>query len=227
MSMQDLTNDELVESIIRTRSEDKRRPLFDELWQRYERLVLTMLNKVKHNLPRGHDSKATLEDTSQQVALKLWRCIDSYKGAGSFEGWLGMIVRSCVIDETRKIVRRREDFVSHYQEQQDEMAEIDTFDRLIYRSTYHTIGSVPENSDKQETKVLIHNALTMKAQKGIKEARCAKVVKWIYLEELSEGEVAKRLGKTERTVYRWIHDNLCLLRNILEHDFGISNFSQA
>jgi RNA polymerase sigma-70 factor, ECF subfamily len=38
------------------------------------------------------------EDATQETFLRAWKYIDSYRGRGSFEGWLLRICRRCVID---------------------------------------------------------------------------------------------------------------------------------
>ena len=48
---------------------------------------------------RAMASSTTLaEDAVQETFLRAWRYLDSFRGEGSFEGWLIRICRRCVID---------------------------------------------------------------------------------------------------------------------------------
>ncbi len=42
------------------------------------------------------------EDAVQETFLRAWKYLDSYRGSGSFEGWLIRICRNCVIDLVAK-----------------------------------------------------------------------------------------------------------------------------
>jgi RNA polymerase sigma-70 factor (ECF subfamily) len=42
------------------------------------------------------------EDAVQETFLRAWRHLDSFRGDGSFEGWLIRICRRCVIDLERR-----------------------------------------------------------------------------------------------------------------------------
>lgn len=46
-------------------------------------------------------SAALAEDAVQETFLRAWRYLDSFRGDGSFEGWLIRICRHCVIDLER------------------------------------------------------------------------------------------------------------------------------
>lgn len=46
------------------------------------------------------------EDAVQETFLRAWRYLDSFRGEGSFEGWLIRICRRCVIDLDRAERRR-------------------------------------------------------------------------------------------------------------------------
>lgn len=40
----------------------------------------------------------TAEDAVQETFLRAWKYLDSFRGSGSFEGWLIRICRNCIID---------------------------------------------------------------------------------------------------------------------------------
>ena len=43
-------------------------------------------------------SDALADDAVQETFLRAWRYLDSFRGSGSFEGWLIRICRRCIID---------------------------------------------------------------------------------------------------------------------------------
>lgn len=63
---------------------------FDELVRRHYRAVLAYA--------RATTSPALAEDAVQETFLRAWRYFDSFRGDGSFEGWLIRICRRCIID---------------------------------------------------------------------------------------------------------------------------------
>ena len=46
----------------------------------------------------------TAEDAVQETFLRAWRHLDSFRGSGSFEGWLIRICRNCLIDLAARAV---------------------------------------------------------------------------------------------------------------------------
>jgi RNA polymerase sigma-70 factor (ECF subfamily) len=48
----------------------------------------------------------TAEDAVQETLLRAWKYRDSFRGSGSFEGWLIRICRNCLIDIATKPVDR-------------------------------------------------------------------------------------------------------------------------
>jgi len=63
---------------------------FDELVRRHHRAVLAYA--------RATTSASLAEDAVQETFLRAWRYFDSFRGEGSFEGWLIRICRRCIID---------------------------------------------------------------------------------------------------------------------------------
>jgi RNA polymerase sigma-70 factor (ECF subfamily) len=66
------------------------RERFEELVRRHYRAVLTYA--------RATTSVRIAEDAVQETFLRAWRYFDSFRGEGSFEGWLIRICRRCIID---------------------------------------------------------------------------------------------------------------------------------
>jgi RNA polymerase sigma-70 factor (ECF subfamily) len=67
-----------------------REPRFEELVRRHYRAVLAYA--------RATTSASIAEDAVQETFLRAWRYFDSFRGEGSFEGWLIKICRRCIID---------------------------------------------------------------------------------------------------------------------------------
>ncbi len=44
----------------------------------------------------------TAEDAVQETFLRAWKYLDSFRGSGSFEGWLIRICRNCLIDQAAR-----------------------------------------------------------------------------------------------------------------------------
>ncbi len=76
--------------------------------RRFENLVRTHLRPVR-TYARSMASTSTIaEDAVQETFLRAWQYLDSFRGAGSFEGWLIRICRRCVHDLESKEHRARE-----------------------------------------------------------------------------------------------------------------------
>ena len=68
---------------------------FEELVRKYERFVCTTVFSVLHN---SEDSF----DVSQEVFLKLYHSIGTFKGESSFSSWLYRIAKNAALDCLRK-----------------------------------------------------------------------------------------------------------------------------
>ena len=65
-------------------------PRFEELVRRHYGAVLAYA--------RATTSASIAEDAVQETFLRAWRYLDSFRGEGSFEGWLIRICRRCIIE---------------------------------------------------------------------------------------------------------------------------------
>jgi RNA polymerase sigma-70 factor, ECF subfamily len=64
----------------------------------FERLVRDH-HRAVHTYARSMASTPTIaEDAVQNTFLRAWKYLDSFRGNGSFEGWLIRICRRCIID---------------------------------------------------------------------------------------------------------------------------------
>lgn len=64
---------------------------FEELVRAHHRAVSTYAQSMA-------STPSIAEDAIQETFLRAWRYLDSFRGDGSFEGWLVRICRRCVFD---------------------------------------------------------------------------------------------------------------------------------
>lgn len=71
--------------------------------RRFEQLVRDHQHAVRAYARSMASTPTNADDAVQETFLRAWRYLDSFRGDGSFEGWLIRICRRCVIDvETRE-----------------------------------------------------------------------------------------------------------------------------
>jgi RNA polymerase sigma-70 factor, ECF subfamily len=68
------------------------------LERRFETLVRQHHGAVSAYARAMASTSSLAEDAVQETFLRAWRYLDSFRGDGSFEGWLIRICRRCVID---------------------------------------------------------------------------------------------------------------------------------
>lgn len=73
---------------------------FERLVRKHEKFVCTAVYAVLRN----HDDSF---DVSQEVFLKLYHCIGSFKGESSFSSWLYRIAKNAALDFLRREKKRR------------------------------------------------------------------------------------------------------------------------
>ena len=69
---------------------------FEALVRKYERLVSTCVFSVIGNSPED------VMDVSQEVFLKVYRSLSSFKGDSEFSTWLYRVAKNCALDYIRK-----------------------------------------------------------------------------------------------------------------------------
>lgn len=69
---------------------------FEALVRKYERLVSTCVFSVIGNNPED------VMDVSQEVFLKVYRSLSSFKGDSEFSTWLYRVAKNCALDYIRK-----------------------------------------------------------------------------------------------------------------------------
>ena len=208
------------------RNSEARNELFQELWCRYKNEVDNRLRHLINYAPEGWDREYFLEEVRQLTAMKLHTSIDTYRRECSFKHWLGVVIRSVVIDTWRmqKLRSEREiplpKFKKPAAEEYKEETDEETLGRLAFKfnSNYYVAsadchGDPSKWEDVEERKHHIQSALSILAQS---DPKCAKVVRKRFWEELKIEELVKIFSvKSDRTIYRWLHNNLIKLKMIL------------
>ncbi len=82
----------------RFRSGRKRDLLVSVRDRRFEQLVRAHQHAVRAYARSMASTPANADDAVQETFLRAWRYLDSFRGDGSFEGWLIRICRRCVFD---------------------------------------------------------------------------------------------------------------------------------
>jgi len=66
--------------------------------ERFEELVHAHAGSVSAYARAVAPDPWTADDAVQETFLRAWKYLDSFRGSGSFEGWLIRICRNCIID---------------------------------------------------------------------------------------------------------------------------------
>lgn len=145
---------------------------FENLLRKYERFVMAI---VKKHIPHDH-----IEDTAQEVFLRTYQSLSSFKGNSSFQYWLSVIaVRTCY-DFWREHYKSREIPMSSLTEQHMMWLEgtmSDTSNELFY-----------EKSLQKEAEEVLGWALSSLS------AADRMVLELVYLEGHSIKDAARLLG---------------------------------
>jgi RNA polymerase sigma-70 factor (ECF subfamily) len=145
---------------------------FESLLLRYKELVLKIVNK--------HVPYSDVEETTQDVFVRVYKSLPNFKGKGDFKQWLSSItVRTCY-DYWRKSYRSREVPMSSLTEKHQEWLE----GVLAEQSEQ----SIYDRGLKNEARELLDWAL------GKLSAEDRMVLELTYLEGLSGKEAADLLG---------------------------------
>ena len=68
----------------------------------FDRLVRQEMRAVSAYARAISVDRWAAEEAVQETFLRAWKYLDSYRGSGSFEGWLLRICRRCVIDQASR-----------------------------------------------------------------------------------------------------------------------------
>jgi len=72
----------------------------------FERLVRAHLDAVYAHALRFFGEKTAAEDATQEVFLRVYRCLDSFDGRSNFSTWLFRVTRNVCVDMFRSSKRR-------------------------------------------------------------------------------------------------------------------------
>ncbi|MCR5667359.1 MAG: sigma-70 family RNA polymerase sigma factor [Eubacterium sp.] len=129
-------------------------------------------------------ASADVDDCMQQIYVKIFEHIDSYKG-GNFRAWMNTIVKNTVIDYVRVNKKYTENDVSLFSGEDDAPLELESKD----------YESMPEEViDQEETARLVRELIE---ELGEKHRTCLTL---FYLEDMSISEIANLYGISEGTV---------------------------
>ena len=227
VKLSELSEEELINRLKNSpRNSEARNELFQELWCRYKNEVDRRLRHFVNYAPEGCDREYFLEEARQLTATKLYNSIDTYRRKCPFKHWLGVVIRSVVLDTRRmqKLRSEREIPLSQFKktaaEEYKEETDEETISRLVYKfnSNYYVASADCHDDpskwmDVEERKRHIRSALSILAQS---DPKCAKAVWKRFWGEFKIEELVKIFRvKSNRTIHRWLHNNLIKLKTIL------------
>ncbi len=133
---------------------------------------------------------STAEDLTQEVFLSVWNRADQWSGHGSFRGWLFRIARNLALNHLRSTKRRREQPLHMPSLHEDEDEERPVPGWMIDRAALGPDVELERAEQRRRLQQLI-DALPEEKRE---------VFQMVYEDEVSLGEVAKRLAIPEGTV---------------------------
>jgi RNA polymerase sigma-70 factor (ECF subfamily) len=145
-----------------------------------------------------------VEDTAQEVFLKAYTQLSSYKGEGSFEGWLSRIATNTCINTLRSLKRRQEYTITDLSD-----SESDYFESALTNATEQR--SVEQN--------LLAADLAEKLLQGLPPDDRA-VLMFLDGDDLSVKEISKMTGWSESKIKVKAMRARRKMRQALEHLLG-------
>lgn len=149
---------------------------FAILVDRYKDMVYTIVKKIV----RSHEET---EEISQDVFLKAFHSLDSFKGKSKFSTWLYRIAYNAAITQTRK--------------KKIEMGALD--EQVMENYTHDDVNEDIYTLDTQQQKQLIDHVLAQLPEKEYL------IITFYYKEECSIGEIAEITGLSESNVKVKLH----------------------
>jgi len=178
--------------------------------------------------PPGYDKGTFLDDVEQRVREKLFLSGPQiYEGRGPFPHLLWKVVKTCALDEWRRITRRRrkETLAAGTTDEQTDDTGALSLEQLAFRSGFYC-GDPSRVLMLKDRKRIVWAAMDIHASEGSKEAKSAWAVKKAFVSEWKRSRIGKALGVVDRTVRRILAQDLQRLREIFATRFGITDISQ-
>ena len=148
---------------------------FDEIISRNEEYIYSwILSKEKDQ------DKA--EDIYQRTLIKSWKAIGKFKGDSSYSTWANAIARNLVIDDYKKNLRNKEDYLE----------DMPNYKKFLAESMH-----APPPSEKivvKEKREAVNNMLS-----NLSDSH-RKILKFYYLDDLSYKEIADSMKCSMGTV---------------------------
>ncbi|MFN8025157.1 MAG: RNA polymerase sigma factor [Acidimicrobiia bacterium] len=99
--------------------------------RRFEQLVAAHAGAVTAYARAMTNDRWAADDAVQETFLRAWKYLDSFRGNGSFEGWLIRICHNCVIDLARGRTDTPDDRLPDHAQAPDHSSEVhDLIERL-------------------------------------------------------------------------------------------------
>lgn len=118
----------------------------------FEQLVSRYQNKITAFAARMLNDRDEAEDVAQEVFIKAYRSLDSFRGASSFSTWLYRIATNLCIDRVRMKKRRPQQAYS-LDEPFDK--EEDSGGRDVADETYEPSGQVERDELRQQVRTTV------------------------------------------------------------------------
>ena len=164
---------------------------FEEIVKLYEKSVYNSALYIAQN-------REDAFDISQEVFIKLWRTLPSYRGEASLKTWIATITRTCAIDYMRTRLQKQTTSLAYG----DGEKEIDVIDE--------DAASNPEKSFERDEKV----AAVRKAVKSLPEPiRETLILREFHnlsyneiasIQKISEGTVKSRISRGREQIKEFL-----------------------
>lgn len=171
----------------------------------FEELIEEHFKKIYNIAYRMTGNPDDASDMTQEVMIKLFRNIGSFKGDSKFSTWVYRVATNTCLDELKKQKRHSHTSLN---------AEFDTGDGEMTYDVEDTSPTPEEAAEKKELRSTVAAAI----QKLSPDHKAALVLRDI--KGFSYDEIAKILNCSEGTVKSRLNRARAALKEILQKDFG-------